>query len=78
MISLIGLDAGEKAVIHHLQGGRFLFSRLACLGFTPGTSVTMVRNWHHGPLVVSIRGGQVALGRKEAAHIMVTPYKNQE
>lgn len=77
MISLIELNPGQKAVIQHLRGGRFLFSRLACLGFTPGTTITVIRNWHHGPLLISARGGQVALGRREAAHIIVTPYKDE-
>jgi len=73
MIPLIELNAGEKAVIHHLIGGRSIFARLASLGFTPGTRITMIRNWQHGPLLVFIRGSQVALGRGEAAHIIVSP-----
>jgi len=73
MIPLIELSTGKKAVIHHLTGGCSLFSRLASLGFTPGAGITMIRNWQHGPLLVYIRGSQVALGRGEAAHIIVSP-----
>lgn len=78
MKSLVELPVGQKAVIHHLRGGRFLFTRLAALGLLPGTPITVTRNWQHGPLLVSARGGQVALGRREAAHIIVTPYKEEE
>jgi len=55
-----------------LRGGRGLVSRLATLGFTPGAAVQMIQNYHHGPLIVMIRDTRVALGRGEAAHIVVS------
>ena len=47
-------------------------SRLATLGFTPGAKLTMVQNFGRGPLIVSIRGTRIALGRGEAAKVCVT------
>jgi len=47
-------------------------SRLATLGFTPGAKLTMVQNFGRGPLIVSIRGTRIALGRGEAAKVYVT------
>ena len=66
------LTPGKKAVIRRLEGGRTLLSRFAALGFTPGASITVIRNGDHGPLLVSLRGSRVALGRGEAAHIFVS------
>jgi ferrous iron transport protein B len=69
---LIELEPGEKAVIRRLEGGRSILSRLAALGFTPGAAVTVIRNSEHGPMLVSLRGSRVALGRGEAIHILVS------
>lgn len=72
-MDLFDLTIGEKALIRHLEGGRGLMSRLAALGFTPGATLTLVRREDHGPLLVNIRGGRVALGREEAAAIQIMP-----
>jgi Fe2+ transport system protein FeoA len=44
-------------------------SRLAALGFVPGTRVSMVQNFGRGPLIVSVIHTRVALGRGEAINI---------
>jgi ferrous iron transport protein B len=72
IIQLIELEPGRKAVIRKLDGGRSVLSRLVALGFTPGAAVNMIRNSDHGPVLVSLRGSRVALGRGEAAHIQVS------
>jgi ferrous iron transport protein B len=71
-MQLMELQPGKKAVIRHLEGGRSLLSRLAALGFTPGAVISVLRSSDHGPLLVSLRGSRVALGRGEAAHIFVS------
>jgi ferrous iron transport protein B len=71
-MELLDLQPGEKALIRHLEGERSLISRLATLGFTPGAPVTLVRKGERGPLLVSIRGARVALGREEAAFVQVS------
>ncbi len=71
MMSLDQLADGQKGVVTTLHGGHGLVSRLATLGFTPGATVEMVRNHGHGPLIVSVRGSQIALGRGEAAHVLL-------
>jgi ferrous iron transport protein B len=43
------------------------------MGFTPGVRVTMVRNNEKGPLLVRVRGSQVALGLGEAQLIHLMP-----
>jgi ferrous iron transport protein B len=68
---LMELQPGIKAIIRRLEGGRSVLSRLAALGFTPGAVITVLRSSDHGPLLVSLRGSRVALGRREAVHIFV-------
>lgn len=71
MVPLIALNAGQIGFIHKLRGGHRLKARLAALGFTPGAPVTVTRNFGYGPIIVSVREAQVALGRGEAEHILV-------
>ena len=71
-MQLMELQPGKKAVIRRLEGGRSVLARLAALGFTPGAVITVLRSSDHGPLLVSLRGSRVALGRGEAAHIFVS------
>jgi len=61
----------ERAEVVCLRCGHLAMSRLAALGFTPGAEVDMNQNYGRGPLIVSVRGGRVALGRGEARHISV-------
>ena len=71
-MQLTELTPGEKALVKRLEGGRGLLSRLAALGFTPGASLTVERRSDHGPVLVSLRGSRVALGREEASHVLVS------
>ena len=70
-ISLSDVAAGEIATIMDFLDGRMVNSRLASLGFTPGVTVNMTQNYGRGPLIVLVRGTRVALGRGEAAKIIV-------
>jgi len=70
-LPLSDLQTGEMAYLVGTMTGRHSASRLASLGFTPGVIIQMTQNYGHGPLVVIVRGTRVALGRHEAAHILV-------
>ena len=70
-ISLSEMTVGEDATILVFQGERAVNNRLASLGFTPGVHVNMAQNYGRGPLIVTVRGTRVALGRGEAAKIIV-------
>jgi ferrous iron transport protein B len=78
LLPLMDLDPGKKAVIRRLEGGHSVLTRMAALGFTPGAAVTVIRSSDHGPLLVSLRGSRVALGRGEAAHILVSPARKEK
>jgi ferrous iron transport protein A len=70
-ISLSEMTTGEEATVLGFQGGRMVSSRLASFGFTPGVQINMTQNYGRGPLIVTLRGTRVALGRGEAAKIIV-------
>ncbi len=70
-IALSELPADESAVIFSLASSRLETSRLVSLGFTPGALIGMAQNYGRGPLIVTVRGTRVALGRGEAAQIVV-------
>jgi ferrous iron transport protein A len=70
---LSNLSAGQQALIESLHGGPRVVSRLAILGFIPGQTIDMVQNFGRGPLIVSVRGTRIALGRGEAKKIVVRP-----
>ncbi len=71
MTPLSELQPGQAGIVRTLRGGHSFVSRLAALGFTPGAPLSVIRNAGSGPLIVSIRGTRVALGRGEAAHVLI-------
>jgi ferrous iron transport protein A len=71
LIPLNKLTPGETGIVDHLRPGLSLAGRLTSLGFTPGAVLVMAQNFGRGPLIVTVRGSQVALGRGEASHIFV-------
>jgi len=70
-ISLTELSVDHHATILAFNIGTVETTRLASLGFTPGADVSMSQNYGRGPLIVTVRGTRVALGRVEAAKIFV-------
>ncbi len=70
-ISLTELIADSQATIVAFHIGTVETTRLASLGFTPGAEVSMSQNYGRGPLIVTVRGTHVALGRIEAGQIFV-------
>jgi len=71
LIRLSALETGETGAVYDLVAGHSLVSRLSALGFTPDARVTMVQNFGHGPVIVSIRDTRLALGRGEASKVRV-------
>jgi ferrous iron transport protein A len=71
LIPLGALKEGETGLVYDFVAGHSLVSRMAALGFTPDARVTMVQNFGHGPVIVSIRGTRIALGRGEAAKVRI-------
>jgi ferrous iron transport protein A len=70
-ISLTDLSVDHYAKILAFNIGTVETTRLVSLGFTPGAEVSMTQNYGRGPLIVTVRGTRVALGRIEATKIFV-------
>lgn len=70
-VSLGAVRSGELVQIEKMKGGHQFLSQLASLGFTPGVELQVVQNYGRGPIIVSLRGTRVALGRGEAEKILV-------
>jgi ferrous iron transport protein A len=41
------------------------------LGFVPGSVVTVIQNYGHGPVLVTVKDVRIALGRGEALKVLV-------
>ncbi|MGB9880946.1 MAG: FeoA family protein [Anaerolineae bacterium] len=73
MTSLADLPAEARAIVKVLPGAPGLARRLVALGLTPGTEVVVAQNRGHGPLIVEAHGARLALGRGQAARVLVEP-----
>ncbi|MBE0550482.1 MAG: ferrous iron transport protein A [Rubrivivax sp.] len=71
VVSLDQLPRGATAVVRQLRGGDELAHRLAALGLTVGAPFVVLQNTRRGPLLVNVRDTRIALGRGEAAKILV-------
>ena len=72
-LTLCNLATGQGGLVRSLLGGHAFCSRVANLGFTDGAEVRIVHNYGRGPVIVSVRGTRVALGRTEADLVLVDP-----
>ena len=71
MESLSDVKTGKIVVVKRLHGGRVFINRIAALGFTLGTKITVIQNFGRGPVIIGLRDSRVALGRGEATKILV-------
>lgn len=70
-LSLDEIKTGDHATFQANTAQKEIASRLISLGFTPGVDIEMTQNYGRGPLLVTLRGTRVALGRQEARNIIV-------
>ena len=68
---LSDLPVKKSARVHVLRGGKDFTNHMGTLGFTPGTVITVVQNYGHGPVLVTVKDVRVALGRGEALKVLV-------
>ena len=73
-MGLEGLFPGEEGRVHSIAAAEPLATRLADLGFCPGTRVRVVRRAPLGdPVLYELRGYRIALRRGEACLIRIVP-----
>ena len=78
MIPLDRLPSCTPAVVAELPQGRGLAHRLLSLGMNPGAEIECLQNRGSGPLLVKVQGARLALGRRQAARVMVEPLAGAE
>ena len=64
--------ANEELELVEINVGRRLTHRLTELGLTPGVKLRVVQV-NGGPLLVSVRGSRIAIGRGMAEKLLVIP-----
>lgn len=73
-MTLDGLQAGDRARVVEIRGGRGLERRLTHMGIHPGDIVLMTQaGIFRGPLLIEVRGCRIALGRGVARRVFVAP-----
>ena len=72
ILPLTMMRLGQAGNVHHIAGGRGMTARLAALGIRPGARVVKQSALlGHGPVIVAVGTGEVAVGYQLAARIMV-------
>ena len=69
--TLSSVRAGESARLVDIDAARELTARLAAMGLIRGVRVLVVKNGTQGPLIVSVHGGRLVLGRGMTDKIQV-------
>ncbi len=77
-LALSSLPPGKPARVVGLMSGNGAAERLAVLGVTPGAEISVLRSGSGGPILVSICGTRLALGRGEADSVLVLPLDEGE
>lgn len=70
LLPLVDCPRDQKACLRCLQVDRCVVHRLLELGLTPGVELRVVQD-SGGPMLVSVRGSRVALGRELAENLWV-------
>lgn len=78
MTPLEQLPPETRAVVAALPSSPGLARRLIAMGLVPGSEVRIVQNRGHGPLIVEVHGARLALGRGQAARVLVEPKRDRE
>ena len=70
-IALANLHPGQEAVVKEIAAGTYATKRLYEMGFNTGANIKVVKN-DRGPIIVSLSGNKIALGRGLAEKVMVS------
>ncbi len=78
MHSLVDLSPDNTAIISAIKADNHTISRLHSTGFSQEAEIRVIQNFGRGPIIVFVRGTEIALGRREAEKICVTPLEKKE
>ena len=65
------MNPGMKGIVREIMGGRRAMRRLMELGIVPGTMIEVVQNYMRGPVIIRVRGMEMAIGRGVASKIII-------
>ena len=68
---LSAVTTGETVKLAKVEAGRGLNNRLASMGLLPNVEITVIKNDHRGPFVISVKDSKMMLGRGMAHKIVV-------
>ena len=71
-IPLAMVDEQAEVVVRTIRGGRMATRRLHEMGFLPGEIIRIIRSIGYGPIIVNVKGSNLALGHRLAMKIMVS------
>jgi len=72
-LMLTSVEPGKKVRVSAIESGSELKSRLASMGLLPGIEIEVLGQPAKGPLIVSVMGCRLMLGRGMAEKIAVRP-----
>lgn len=73
-MTLDQLDAGRRARVVEIRGGRGLRSHLEQMGVHPGDTISVAgAGAFRGPVLIEVHGSRIALGRGVARKVIVEP-----
>lgn len=72
---LLMAGRGEKVRLADVHGGIGMRQRLAEMGLVPGTEFLVNAGGRTGPVIVTVKGSRLALGRGMVARIFVRPIR---
>jgi ferrous iron transport protein A len=70
-MGLTEAENGQRVVVTRIDGGRQARKKLMDLGIIPGIPVTVVRRAGSNPMILSVMGRQIVLGRGMAEKVFV-------
>lgn len=63
--------SGQHGIVGEIRGSAALIGRLAGMGLAIGARIEVLQNLGRGSLLVRVHETRIALGRREAAKILV-------
>lgn len=65
------INTGKKGIVYNISAGQRASKRLYEMGFNRGSELKVVKN-DRGPIIVSLSGNKIALGRGLAQKILIS------
>jgi len=72
-LPLSSADEDRSYRVVEISGGHDVQMRLASLGLLPGKRIHVVQRRGHGPVMITVHAGKLALGRGISHHLHVSP-----